>query len=72
MDLAEAEELDAVIGFYRGEQIEKCGLVAAFVANRSTAGSTLLDTVDRCTQVSRVNLNNRQSYRSGAQIPTGT
>jgi hypothetical protein len=41
-----AEELDGVLGFRRGEQVEKCGLIAVLVEDRGATVATIQHMVD--------------------------
>ena len=67
---AEAEELDGVLGFRGGEQVETCGVVAVFMEDRGATVATIQHMVDVSGHLSA--RNPRHGTRTVREIGVGT
>jgi hypothetical protein len=65
-----AEELDGVLGFRRGEQVEKCGLIAVLVEDRGATVATIQHMVDVSGHLSA--RNPRHGLRTVREMGVGT
>lgn len=67
---ADAEEFDGVFGFCRGEQVEKCGVVAVLVEDRGATVATIQHMVDVSGHLSA--RNPRHTKRTVREMGAGT